>query len=138
MAKIKYDNTLLKIMSFFESATGAKLRDCFIDDTGELVFVVEPAQMGLAIGRGGANVKRLEVSLKRKIRIIEFSDDVISFVKGLIHPFKAKEIKLTDRVVTIDADAVSRGYIIGRGGSSLRNYESIVKRYFPVKEIRVL
>ncbi len=136
--KIKYDNALLKVMSFFETVTRTKLRDCFVDGNGTLVFVVEPARMGLAIGRNGANAKRLEAALKRKIRIIEFSDSIASFVSGLIQPFKAAEITLSGDVVTIAAEPQSRGYIIGRGGQNLRNYEGIVKRYFPIKELKVL
>jgi transcription termination/antitermination protein NusA len=137
MQKIRYDNALLKIMSFFESGTGTKLRDCFEDQAGAMVFVVEPAQMGLAIGRGGVNAKRLEASLKKKIRIIEYSDDLASFVKGILHPYKAQEIKVDGDVVTISADSHDRGFIIGRGGQNLRNYEFIAKRFFPIKELKV-
>lgn len=138
MAKIKYDNALLKLMSFFETVTHTKLRDCFVDDNNVLVFVVEPAQMGLAIGRSGVNAKRLESELKRKIRIVEFSEDIVSFVSGILQPYKAREITQANDVVTINAEPQSRGYIIGRGGSSLKNYEAIVKRYFPIREIKVL
>ena len=137
--KIKYDNTLIKLMSFFESVTRAKLRDCFVDQNGMLVFVVEPAQYGLAVGRAGSNVKRLEAALKKKVKIVEFSDDVALFVASLIQPSKAKQIRFEAGTVTITPDSSeSRGYIIGRAGRNLRNYESIAQRYFNVKEIKVV
>ena len=136
-SKIRYDNTLIKLMSFFESLTKAKLRDCFVDQNDSLVFVVEPAQLGIAIGKGGSKVWRLEKALKRKIKVVEYSDDVVSFVSSLIQPLKAKEIEFVDGVATIAADSGIRGYIIGRGGRNLRNYESILKRYFPIKELKV-
>ncbi len=137
--KIKYDNALLKLMSFFETVTKAKLKDCFVDQNSMLVFVVEPVQYGLAVGRAGSNVKRVEAVLKRKIKIVEFSDDVISFVASLIQPSKAKQITLEDGTVTITPDSSeSRGYIIGRAARNLRNYEIIIRRYFPLKELRVV
>ncbi|HLD96986.1 MAG TPA: NusA-like transcription termination signal-binding factor [Candidatus Nanoarchaeia archaeon] len=137
--KIKYDNTLIKLMSFFESVTRAKLKDCFVDQNGMLVFVVEPAQYGLAVGRAGSNVKRLEATLKRKVKIVEFSDDVSMFVASLIQPSKAKQIRFEDGTVTITPySSESRGYIIGRAGRNLRNYEAAIRRYFQVKEVRVL
>jgi transcription termination/antitermination protein NusA len=138
-AKIKYDNALLKLMFFFENATHTKLRDCFEDENGMLIFVVEQAQLGLAIGKGGANAKKIEEALKRRIRIIEYSNDAVQFVTGIIHPFKATDVKLSEEgIITITAESASRGYIIGRGGSNLKNYENIAKRFFPIKEIRVL
>ncbi len=139
MQRIRYDNTLMKLMSFFETATKARLKDCFVDQNGTLVFVVEPAQFGLAVGKGGSNVKRVEAAIKRKIKIVEFSDDVVSFVASLIQPAKAKSVELENGIVTINPDSgSSRGYIIGRGGSSLRNYEAAVRRYFQIRELKVL
>ncbi len=139
MQKIKYDNALMKLMSFFEAATKARLKDCFVDQNGLLVFVVEPAQYGLAVGKAGSNVKRLETAIKRKIKIVEYSDDLVQFVAGLIQPSKAKDISVTDGVVTITPElSASRGYLIGRSGRNLRNMESIIQRYFPIKEVRVV
>ncbi len=138
MQKIKYDNTLMKLMSFFESATKARLKDCFVDQNELLVFVVEPAQYGLAVGKAGSNVKRIEEALKRKVKIVEYSDELVSFVAGLMQPSKAKDISVTDGVVNITPEPGSRGYLIGRGGNNLRNMESIIQRYFPVKEVKVV
>ncbi|MBI2176195.1 NusA-like transcription termination signal-binding factor [Candidatus Woesearchaeota archaeon] len=139
MQKIKYDNTLMKLMSFFEAATKARLKDCFVDQNSLLVFVVEPAQYGLAVGKGGANVKRIEEALKRKVKIAEFSDDLVQFVAGLIQPSKARDISVSDGIITITPESSeSRGYLIGRSGRNLRNMESIIQRYFPIKEVKVV
>ncbi len=138
MASIKYDNELLKLMSFFESATKAKLRDCFVDQNGTLFFVVEPAQYGLAVGKGGANVRRIEVAVKKSVKIVEFSDNVVDFVSGLIQPSKAREITFADGTVTITPEPSSRSFLIGRAGKNVKNFESIVKRYFPIKEVKVI
>ncbi len=139
MQKIKYDNVLMKLMSFFEAATKARLKDCFVDSNGLLVFVVEPAQYGLAVGRGGSNVKRIEAAIKRKIKVVEFSDDLVQFAGSLVQPLKAKDISVADGVVTITPESPqSRGYLIGRAGKNLRNMESVIRRYFPIKEVRVV
>lgn len=139
MQKIRYDNTLMKLMSFFETATKARLKDCFVDQNGLLVFVVEPAQYGLAVGRAGSNVKRIEAAIKRKIKIVEFSDDVASFARALIQPIKAKDIAVADRIITVTPESSeSRGYLIGRAGRNLRNMEAIIRRYFSIKEVRVV
>lgn len=137
-AGIKYDTALLKLMSFFESSTGAKLHDCFVDQNGTLVFVVQPAQYGLAVGRGGSNVRRIEVALKKDIKVVEHSSDLVQFIQGLIQPSKAREIAVAENVVTITPEPSSRSFLIGRAGKNVKNFEAIVKRYFPIKELKVL
>ncbi len=138
LGRIRYDANLLKLMSFFEASTKAKLRDCFVDGNGLLVFVVESAQYGLAVGREGANVRRVEESLKRKVKIVEFSDDLATFVNGLIQPLKASSVDVAEGVVTIaPASASDRGLLIGRGGKNVHNFQTIVQRYFPIKELKI-
>ena len=136
--RIKYDNTLLKVMQFFETMTRAKLRDCFIDQNDAVVFIVEAAQSGLAIGKGGANARKLEESLKKKVKVVEYSDNVEEFTKSLIQPAKAQKIEFSEGVVTITPEPGSRSYLIGRAGKNVRNFEAAIKRHFPIRELRVL
>ena len=138
MAKIKYDIDAMKFMSLFESMTGAKLRDCIIAES-MITFVVEENEIAKAIGRGGANIRKLESVLKKKIKVAEYSTDIAKFIQNLTYPAKVREVKADGRIVSIMAvDSYSRGLLIGRGAAVLRAYESIVKRYFDIDEIKVL
>ena len=137
--KIKYDLSLMKFMSFFESLTNTKLKDCFVDKNEMLVFVVEENQIAKAIGKNGVNVKRIKERLNRKIKIVEFNPHLETFVANIIRPLIGKEIKIEDNVVTIvGPDTKTKGLLIGRNGQNLRNYEEIVKRYFDINEIKVI
>jgi len=139
MMKIKYDLVLMKFMSFFESLTNTRLKDCFVDKNGLLVFVVEENQIAKAIGKKGVNAKRIKEKLNRKIKIVEFNPHLEIFVANLINPLKAKEIKIDDKVITIvGPDTKTKGLLIGRNGQNLRNYEETVKRYFDINEIKVI
>ena len=82
----KYDQQTMQLISMFEQMTGSKLRDCFTVDDLQ-VFVVERGQIGRAVGRAGANVKKLAAALKSKIKIIEHSTELTEFVKNTVHPF---------------------------------------------------
>jgi len=137
--KIKYDLNLMKFMSFFESLTNTRLKDCFIDKNSLLVFVVEENQIAKAIGKKGVNVKNIKEKLNRKIKIVEFNPHLEIFIANLINPLKAKEIKIDEKIVTIvGPDTKTKGLLIGRNGQNLRNYEGVVKRYFDIKEIKVI
>ena len=136
-AKIIYDVNAMKFMSLFETITKAKLKDCIIKES-LVLFVVQPNEVGRAVGPKGANVKKLERILKKKVKIIEFAAEPVNFIKNLIHPLQVKEINEEDGVYTLTPlDLKTRGLLIGRNAAHLRSYEEIMKRYFPVKELKV-
>ena len=139
MRGIKFDVSTIRYMSLFETLTRAKPKDCFFDSNKHLVFVIQQGNMARAIGKHGSTVKKLERTLKKKIKIIEFNPNLLNFISSLIAPVKAKEIKIHDKTVIITpSDLRTRGLLIGRGAKNLRNFENITKKYFDIKEIRVI
>ena len=127
----------MKLMTLFESMTGAKVKDCIANE--RLMFIIEENEMGKAIGKNGANIKRMESMLKKKIRLVEFSSDVLQFVKNMIYPVEALEIKNEENIVTIHGkDTSSKAMLIGRERQNINHLSDIVKRYFDVKEIKVV
>ena len=136
--KIKFDVEIMQFISLFEKITKTNAKDCFKQDK-KLVFVVNPGMAGKAVGKKGMNIKKLENLMKKKVKIVEFDNDLITFVKNAIHPLQAKDIKEEDGVIIITPpDSVTRGYLIGREAVNLRGFEEIVKRYFDIKEIKVI
>ena len=127
----------MKLMTLFESMTGAKVKDCIANE--RLMFIIEENEMGKAIGKNGANIKRMENMLKKKIKLVEFSNDVLQFVKNMIYPIEALEIKNEENIVTIHGkDTSSKAMLIGRERQNISHLGDIVKRYFDVKEIKVV
>jgi transcription termination/antitermination protein NusA len=137
--KITYDANSMKLMTLFENLTGAKVKDCF-ENKGAMIFVVEEGDIGKALGKRASNVKRIEAMLNKRIRIIEFSQDILRFARNVIMPNKARDIVYEEGIITIvPEDNQSRGFLIGRAAEILRNNESIMQRYFPeVKEMKVV
>lgn len=136
MNRIKYDSDLMKLITLFESMTGAKVRDCIANE--KLIFVIGENEMGRAIGRNGANIKKMESMLKKKIKLVEFSNDVIQFVKNAIYPAEAAGIRNENEIITIKGkDTSSKAMLIGRERQNLNHLNGLVKRYFNIKEIRV-
>jgi len=136
---IKYDANSLGLMSSFEQLTHSKLKDFF--EMGETyVFVVEPFQLRKALGERGANVKRLKEKLNKRVKIVEYSLDLESFVKNLIYPLKTSSFSYIDNVITLEGvDTQTKGLLIGRNAQNLRAYEKAVQRYFSeVKEIKIV
>jgi len=133
---IKFDMATMKLISLFQAITRASVKDCIVND--EIIFIIGEGEIGKAVGKGGENARKVSKAIKRKIKIVEFSNNLLTFIKNLIKPMNVINIEENDGVVLLTApDLKTRGYLIGRGGSSLRQLEEIVKRHFPIKEIRV-
>jgi len=137
---VKLDINSLQRMSLFERITKAQIKDCFEDElTKQVVFVVQPAQIGKALGKKAANVKKLQQAFNRKIKIVEYNPNVEKFVGNLIFPLKAEEISSEGGVITVKGpDTKTKGLLIGRNAQTLRNIEKTVKRYFKIEEIKVI
>lgn len=137
MEKIKYDATLMKYISLFESLTGAKAKDCIANE--HILFIVHENEMGKAIGKHGSNIKRIEGMLNKNIRLVEFSNDIVQFIQNLMYPLIAKEIKEENGIVSICChDTKTKGMLIGRDRHNINSISDIVKRYFKVSEIKVV
>lgn len=133
----KYNLELLKIMSLFEKVTRTRLKDCFFDDNDLLTFVVDAPYLGKAIGKRAANVKKLENLLKKKIKIVGFTDSPEKFVENLIYPIKAEVVKVDNLITIKGPDTKSKAILIGRNQSNLKNYKNIVNKYFKDIELKV-
>lgn len=133
---MKLDIQLIGFVNTFERITKARVKDCFFDKNKNLVFLVKEGDLWKAVGKKGANVQKLSNMLKKKIRIIEFSDDVKKFVRNVIMPFKVDEIVEEDgKVVLKSKDSKVKGLIIGRDKKNLEELNSIVKKYFNVEVV---
>jgi transcription termination/antitermination protein NusA len=130
---------LMKQMALFENISRVRPKDAFEDDSGMLYFIVDKGNIIKAVGKNGFNAKKISDALKRKIKIVEFDSVRETFIKRLLFPLKVSEINVENDVVKIKAlDNETRGRIIGRNASNLRNYEKIVKRFFTIEEIKVI
>jgi N utilization substance protein A len=135
---IKYGMEELKIMNMLEQFSGVTPKD-FLMDEQRAIFVVPEGGMARCIGKGGIIVKKMENLLKRRVKYIEFSEQLPQFVKNVVAPLQVAEVTDEDGVVTMHAqDHQTRGLLIGRSAQNLRLSEMLVKRYFPaVKELKV-
>ncbi len=126
-------------MNIFENITNTRLKDCFMDKSRMLTFVVEEKELGRAIGKRGFKARLVEKKINRKIKIVEFNPDQITFLRNVVYPVKLKNAEVDGKKLIVEAsDHRGRGLLIGRGAENLRNFEDIMKRYFDLEEIKVM
>ncbi len=137
--KLKYDMQTLQWMKLFEDVTKAKIKDCFVHNE-KLHFIVFPGNLFKALGENKKNVTKLEDLLKKKVKIIEYSENMLKFIVNIMAPLKVVDIKNEEGIVTITGpDQKTKGLMIGARAQNLRMFEGIVQKYFPeLKEIKVV
>lgn len=137
MIKVKYDSDSMKLMALFESMTGAKVKDCIVNE--RVIFVIEENDMGKAIGKNGIHIKKMERMMNKKIRLVEFSDDIAQFIKNLAYPIEISNIENDNGKITLfGKDTGTRAMLIGRERQNINHIKEITHRYFDVKEIKVM
>ena len=135
--RIKYTKELMDSMNIFSRVTHALVKDCF-ESEGVLYFVVQPGQIGKAIGKGGSTIRELQNKLKKDIKLIEFNPNVKEFIKNVVHPLRVDSVDEEDNVVVLRSeDRRVKGLLIGRNAKNLNMLKAVVRRYFEIEDIKV-
>jgi len=140
MSGIIINNNTLQTIKVFEDVTRAKVRDCFDDNEHLTTFVVDKGELPKAIGKGAVTVAKLKKMLNKNLRVIEFNESIVEFIKNVAKPIVlVNVVELPDGIYVMQVtEHKDRGYLIGRNASILRNNEKIVQKYFPqLKELKI-
>jgi len=134
----KLDQRLIGFITLFENLTRAKVKDAFIDKKERVVFIVNEGDAGKAIGKNGSNIKRISKMIIKTIKIIEYSSDVVEFIKSIIDPIKADSYDMNNNIITINSkDLHIKAMLIGRDRRNLIELNELVKKYFNNIEIKI-
>lgn len=140
MGKVRLDTEGLRYMVLFENITGAIVKDCIDDkDNNRLIFVVKSGDMGLAIGRGGENINRVEMAVGKHIELVEDSENPIDFIKNAFYPISIKNIDIIQRgdkrIAYVDIYTKDKGLAIGRGGKNIEKVKKLLLRHHNIGDI---
>jgi transcription termination/antitermination protein NusA len=140
---IKITADEMRYIALFESISGASVKDCIIDEAeGRVIFIVNPGQVGVAIGKAGRNIHTLERMTQKKVEIIEYSESETEFIKNALKPAQVREVRVTEKtdgkkmaVVTINPK--DKGIAIGKNGKNAERLRFLAKRYFDIQNVSI-
>ena len=140
---IKLSTDQMRLISLFQNVTKATARDCLDDEKqNRIIFVVNEGKMGIAIGKGGSNIKSLQNILKRNVELVEYFDDPIKFLKNILNPKFVNEVKLDTKPdgssqAIIIVDHGKKGLVVGREGRNAEKARLFAKRYFDITNVQI-
>ncbi len=138
---IKFNANEIRYIALFESMTGAMVKDCLVDEeNGKVTFVVKNGDMGLAIGKKGITVTKVQKAVDKGVEIIEHSEDVTEFIKNLMAPAKTNSIKVLqkenkEKIATVLVDTPNKRIAIGKNGHNIERAKLLAKRQHNVSNI---
>ena len=143
MPEIKLTSDQLSMLSMIQGMTGATARDCVIDEkANRVIFVVAKGQMGLAIGKEGAAVKKIERAVRRPVEVVEWADDIEGLVRNALGTKYVQEVRVEEKLdgtksVIVVVDRRKKGAVLGMGGRNAEKVRLLVRRYFEIGTVQI-
>ncbi|MDI6867012.1 NusA-like transcription termination signal-binding factor [Methanoculleus sp.] len=141
MSQVTLTEECMRLISQFESLTGAGSRDCVVDNRNErLIFVINPGDMGLAIGKGGSSIKKASEVMGKRIEVVEYSTDPAQFIRNCFLPARVTDIEFdTDeesrRIARIEVMDDDRGLAIGKAGKNIFKAKVLAQRQHDIDDV---
>lgn len=133
------DMRQMRYINLFGKVTGIRTRHCF-SYNDFIVFAVPKMLVSKAVGKEGANVKKLSMTLGKKIKIIPLPGEGVSekaFIEAVVNPVTFKEMDDNEGELVITAGSQSKAALIGRNKRRLLELQKIAKGFFG-KELRIV
>lgn len=143
MGEIVLNEQCFQLMARFEELTGAGSRDCVVDDRNDrIILVINPGEMGRAIGKQGVSIKNAMDALGKRIEVVEFSSDPVQFLKNCFLPAKVLSVELTEgesgeTVAIISVAEEDRGIAIGKGGKNIFKAKKLAERQHDIADVQL-
>ena len=143
MPEVVITEDCIRLISQFESLTGAGSRDCVVDErNGRLIFVVNPGDMGLAIGKKGASIKKASEAMGKKIEVVEYNSNVEQFLKNCFLPAQVTSILFEGedeaKTATVEVRDEDRGIAIGKEGKNIFKAKKLALRQHNIADVQIL
>ncbi|MEM3242290.1 MAG: NusA-like transcription termination signal-binding factor [Conexivisphaerales archaeon] len=144
MSDVKYTIEDLNFMKLFQAVSGIYPRDILQDQKfNRTIIVVDKGNMGASIGKSGQNIIYIKKVTGKDVVVVEYSDKMQDFIKGLIGQnvsFNISEnINSTGaKQVTISVSPESKGLVFGIKGQNIEKIKLLLRRYFNVDQVKVI
>ena len=138
---VKLTTNEIRYIAMFETITSATVKDCIIDDEhNKVTFLVKKGDMGLAIGKRGSTIAKMQKSVDKSVEIIEHSDDPGEFIRNLLSVAEINSIDFStdskgNKIATLDVDSKTKRAAIGKNGQNVMRARQFAKRQFEISDI---
>ena len=144
MPQVVLTEECMRLISQFESLTGAGSRDCVVDNRNErIIFVINPGDMGLAIGKSGSSIKKASEVMGKRIEVVEYSMDPAQFLRNCFLPAQVTGVDFDtneedQQVACIEVRDEDRGLAIGKAGKNIFKAKVLALRQHDIADVQLM
>ena len=141
---IKLTSDELQLMSLIQSVSGATARDCIIDHPlDRVIVIINKGEMGLAIGKSGVSIKKIQKITGKSLELVEHSDDPKEFIRNSLNHRLVDDVSLTEKVdgskiAVVKVDPKKKGAVVGKDGRNAEKARLLAKRYFQISNVHIV
>ncbi|MDD1716648.1 MAG: NusA-like transcription termination signal-binding factor [Methanoregulaceae archaeon] len=143
MPEVVLNEDCMRLISQFERLTGAGSKDCVIDDRNErVIFVINPGEMGLAIGKKGASIKKASEVIGKKIEVVEYNPNPEQFLRNCFLPAQVTGIEFEtvdgEQIAHVEVREEDRGIAIGKEGKNIFKAKKLAQRQHNIADVQLV
>ena len=123
--------------------TKATALDCIIDEKFErVIYIVRQGDMGLAIGKKGENIRRMQNVLGKRIEMVEYAGERDEFIAHIFRPVQLARIEKEQESGNLVVYLMKRsdlGTAIGKKGANIEKARLLIRKFWneELSELRV-
>ncbi|NTW91860.1 MAG: NusA-like transcription termination signal-binding factor [Methanoregulaceae archaeon] len=123
--------------------TKATALDCLIDEKFErVIYIIRQGDMGLAIGKKGENIRRMQNVLGKRIEMVEYSGERDEFIANIFRPVQLARIEKEQESGNLLVYLMKRsdlGTAIGKKGANIEKARLLIRKFWneELSELRV-
>ena len=139
--QVKITPEEFRYMALLSEFTNTTVRDCIIDgENNRIIFLVNPDEVGKAIGPRGFYVQQLKKVLNKNIEIVGYSDKLEEQVRLALAPARVTDMKLVNKpdgtkLLYVAVNPSDKPIAIGKGGRNIQRLRLILKRHFGIDSV---
>lgn len=108
--------------------------DCIIDDQFDrVIYVIKKGDMGIAIGKKGDNIKKMQRILGKRIEMVEEAATIEEFIANILKPAEISGTVIDEKTGKLNILVKRKsdlGIAIGKGGSNVEKARILLKRFY--------
>ena len=141
MPQVVLTEECMRLISQFESLTGAGSRDCVVDNRNErIILVINPGDMGLAIGKSGSSIEKASEVMGKRIEVVEYSTDPAQFLRNCFLPAQVTGVDFDtneedQQVAHIEVRSEDWGLAIGKAGKNIFKAKVLALRQHDIADV---
>ena len=117
--------------------TKATALDCIIDERFDrVIYIVKKGDMGLAIGKKGENIRRMQNVLGKRIEMVEYAEDQNEFIANIFRPVDVTNVEKDPHsgalIVSIGKKS-DLGTAKGKKGANIEKGRLLMRKFWGVE-----